>query len=535
MADAFLSYSRINEEFAALLEAALLATDPPHTVWRDKSGLGPGVKWRPEVQEGIATADNFIFIITPESVRDTISDQLPPGVAQRPCGFEIDHAVSLGKRIVPVLLEDAPSETVHPAVRECNYVDFRDPAGFGASFERLLTALHTDTEWVHAHTRLQNRASDWVAQSRDRSYLLSGNDLTGAERWLAQPAETHQGLKPTDLEREYIAASRLAETTSQRRRTRIAYVFGGAMACLAVYSVYQRVAAERATQHLATEVVRYSWVDIAHRQEEDQLLKDVAKTLHKDAEELLPQDADGFTGVHRESCNTYLSEGFRYLYCSLRDVIGLRRLQAISGRRVFLPGGPHDEEFDFHSKRSFGRYNPLFLFWLERYMVPSPSGDARTNELIRMAYATQIGPAARALYHTHQVLFASPEGAEEFRRRYEAAKTHYVLRPGGMGYYEFPGRVERVELPIEAARAEYRESVAAGAPLDLGERFRWLSDYEADVEKDDWYLANTSAGFWIRRSIDGTEPEVFRLVTKLLQAYDPGVLAGAEAASGNQR
>lgn len=523
MADVFLSYSRTNEAFAARLEAALEAAEPPQTVWRDKSGLGPGVKWRPEVQQAIATSHNFVFVITPESVRDTIAG---PRVELRPCGFEIDYAVSLGKRIVPVMLEYTPSATLHPAVRECNYIDFRDAASFDESLQKLLIALHTDVEWVHAHTRLQNRANDWQTQHRDRSYLLLGKDLTAAERWMVEPDDTHAGLRPTPLQVEYIAESRAAATRSQRRRTGIAYTLVAAMLCLTAYSVYQQYAAQRATRHLAAEVVQFSWVDIAHQQEEKEALRAAAKRLNVSTYDLLPHDAAGYIASDNQSCSTYLTDGFRYLYCSLRDVIGLARLQSISGKKVFLPGGPHGDQLNLNSTRGFGHYNPEFLSWLERNMIPAPGADAQTNDLIRLAYQSQLGPAARALYDTHAILFASPQGAVAFRKVYEAAKASYIQGGGREGYYEYAGDVQP---SLETAQRAYTRSIAAGAPLDLGETYRWLSDYTAYRDQDDWYLANTAGGFWLRRSLDGTEPQVFRIVTKLLKTYDAAWLAAAQA------
>jgi hypothetical protein len=40
-------------------------------------------------------------------------------------------------------------------------------------------------------------------------------------------------------------------------------------------------------------------------------------------------------------------------------------------------------------------------------------------------------------------------------------------------------------------------------------------------------LASASSGFWVRRrSIDGTEARIFELVKKVLNTFEPDVLAG---------
>jgi len=40
-------------------------------------------------------------------------------------------------------------------------------------------------------------------------------------------------------------------------------------------------------------------------------------------------------------------------------------------------------------------------------------------------------------------------------------------------------------------------------------------------------MANTAGGFWVRRSIDGTEAQIFQLLTKLLKTFDPEVLSNS--------
>ena len=63
--------------------------------------------------------------------------------------------------------------------------------------------------------------------------------------------------------------------------------------------------------------------------------------------------------------------------------------------------------------------------------------------------------------------------------------------------------------------------------------FFWLSDYtlkkyHPKVEEccEPWYLASGSAGFWVRRSIDGTEARIFALVKHVLATFEREVLTG---------
>jgi hypothetical protein len=82
-----------------------------------------------------------------------------------------------------------------------------------AAFEKLLEALDTDLAWARAHTRLLVRAVEWDAR-RDGSLLLRGRDLEGAVRVIAENAGKQPA--PTDLQKEYLLASRHASARRQR-------------------------------------------------------------------------------------------------------------------------------------------------------------------------------------------------------------------------------------------------------------------------------------------------------------------------------
>jgi len=76
-------------------------------------------------------------------------------------------------------------------------------------------------------------------------------------------------------------------------------------------------------------------------------------------------------------------------------------------------------------------------------------------------------------------------------------------------------------------RDEYSELLERqdGIPgLYFENKFFAVSDYLTNVMHDDWYMANTAGGFWVRRSIDGTEAQFFELVKKVLRTFEPQVL-----------
>jgi TIR domain len=63
VSDVFLSYSRLDREFALRLHAALVARGKD--VWVDEEDIPPTARWREELRAAIETADSFVFLISP--------------------------------------------------------------------------------------------------------------------------------------------------------------------------------------------------------------------------------------------------------------------------------------------------------------------------------------------------------------------------------------------------------------------------------------------------------------------------------------
>ncbi|NJM46773.1 MAG: toll/interleukin-1 receptor domain-containing protein [Alkalinema sp. RU_4_3] len=170
--DLFISYCRRNIAFVRRLHRAL--TVQHQTVWVDWNDIPPTTDWRTEIQRGIDRADNFIFVLTPESL------------ASKVCLEELNHAISRGKRLIPIVQTDVTGD-VPDAIAKLNWIFFRDGDDFDTALDRLLVALRSDLDYVRMHTRLLNRAKEWQLADRDGSFLLRGKQLQSAVRWLEQP------------------------------------------------------------------------------------------------------------------------------------------------------------------------------------------------------------------------------------------------------------------------------------------------------------------------------------------------------------
>ncbi len=202
MPDVFISYSRQNLEFVQQIVAALKQSgkDP----WFDQLkkpllGIAAGAPWWKQIQDGIENVDNFLFVVSPNSIRSPY------------CHAEINHAREHGKRLVPhcgwigeaetrkaidAAIEAIPDTEEIPgsvtssilnlkklvranwlAISEIQYVVFASSMPFERSLEQLVQALDLDLAWVRMHSQLTQAAKLWEANNFDADFLWGTNRL----------------------------------------------------------------------------------------------------------------------------------------------------------------------------------------------------------------------------------------------------------------------------------------------------------------------------------------------------------------------
>jgi tetratricopeptide (TPR) repeat protein len=197
----FISYSRDDITFADQLDATLQIGGFATTL--DRHGIDAGEDWKTRLGALIRDADTVAFVLTPASARSTI------------CAWEVEEAVRLSKRILPVV--PGPLEGTHPpsGLAALNYILFypepkKPGSGFGPGLIELVAALKTDLAWLREHTRLLQRATEWETGSKPTNRLLSGEDITAAKAWAARRPKDAPAL--TALHLDYIKASEEWET-----------------------------------------------------------------------------------------------------------------------------------------------------------------------------------------------------------------------------------------------------------------------------------------------------------------------------------
>jgi hypothetical protein len=193
--DAFISYGRqSNRGFAVALSNRLSEHD--YDVFFDTNDIPLMVENQEYVYDTILRADNFIYVISPSTVR---SDY---------CKKELDFALKHNKRIIPIHYQDLQREAEDLDGIVAKKIAIQGPNA-DDSLDRMLdevcAMLETDKEYVHMHSELLFKARKWVAMGRNQADLLYGKERRNAVEWMTQSSET---LKPLQLQQDFIHASK---------------------------------------------------------------------------------------------------------------------------------------------------------------------------------------------------------------------------------------------------------------------------------------------------------------------------------------
>lgn len=209
--DVFISYRRTDVDFVKQLVTALQAAGKE--VWVDWEDIPPGsVGFTDDIKRGLQAADAFIAVLSPDYLNSPYCVDM-----------ELAHALTHNKKVIPIIYRKFDDAQTPEGISHINWIYFIPHAGHENSFEdgvkRVLQALDQDVDHMRQHKRLLLRAVAWDEDKRDESHLLDGEEITRAETWLAQAA----GKKPlpTDLHREFIAASRAAAVREQEEQLRL--------------------------------------------------------------------------------------------------------------------------------------------------------------------------------------------------------------------------------------------------------------------------------------------------------------------------
>ena len=151
-------------------------------------------------------------------------------------------------------------------------------------------------------------------------------------------------------------------------------------------------------------------------------------------------------------------------------------------------------------ENSFGYYNPEFLKWAQKKLLPKKN-DAIYIGATKPLYDKFVRNMARA-YHRSYVQWSHNLGHFEKERRYLTAMIE-----GKRSWSYLGGRWQN-------------------------DTIKSILGMDVEGEKLNWYHVDTALRFWQRRSIDGTSDEFFASLEALLAVYDPDFIRTANRPAG---
>jgi hypothetical protein len=203
--EVFISYSRTDSDFTRHLNNELQMYGK--TTWFDQENISSGADFQQEIYNGIASSDNFVFIISPDAINSPH------------CADEVEYAKSLNKRFITIYYRNTDLSTIPKSLRAIQWIDAVG-ADFHQVFSELIRALDTDRMHVQQHTQWANKAIEWQQKENDASFLLRGNELNIAMAWLKENEETKKKPFPTELQKQFIEESKKLQTKEEKAKTR---------------------------------------------------------------------------------------------------------------------------------------------------------------------------------------------------------------------------------------------------------------------------------------------------------------------------
>lgn len=167
------------------------------SVWDRRYDLATGEQIKEAIAQGIEGSDNFIFLLSPESVQSSH------------CLEEFNYALSLNKRIIPVLISSIRQDAVPSSLKNIRLVDLRrvkNNLSEHAGGRKLIATLLQGRTYFQSHKLLLVQALKWERQRYNSSVLLRGSALRHYQSWL-KPAQQRRHYQPTAVQEKFVLES----------------------------------------------------------------------------------------------------------------------------------------------------------------------------------------------------------------------------------------------------------------------------------------------------------------------------------------
>jgi len=191
-----------------------------------------------------------------------------------------------------------------------------------------------------------------------------------------------------------------------------------------------------------------------------------------------------------EDMHSWITDaGVRSKYFCLKSEFNLDIIKKLSGESVFVKG-PHTSDINYSSIKEFGYYNPKFLSILETTLTDLSKND-KFKQLAQKIYDKEFKNTVRIYYLAYKYINEDSKQKKKIQKEYLAKISNSTE---GQDYTNDPSYY-------------------------LQEQFRDFSETNEKLGYD-VYEGFTAPGFWIRRAIDGTEAEFYKLLTQGMEIFD---------------
>lgn len=150
-------------------------------------------------------------------------------------------------------------------------------------------------------------------------------------------------------------------------------------------------------------------------------------------------------------------------------------------------------------------YNPELIRWAAAYLIPDPAESLAEGLVFQTVYDRVLRRSARILVHSYVALHR--EGAPE--------SITNNTEPFGYSRAAFQQHADGYRTGDFQLRYEFRDRFTGTCP-------------DAYSNDELYFNCGHGATFWLRRALDGTDDEVWQLLTRALSRYDASFLEGLE-------
>jgi|GEM_PF-1233048 len=187
-----------------------------------------------------------------------------------------------------------------------------------------------------------------------------------------------------------------------------------------------------------------------------------------------------------------LDGGMRSVFCRGVLVLSWKALLAAAPASPFVKGPHKGARLNLQAERDFGRYDPAFVRWATRALIPA-SSDGALRERTQGVYDRQFQKLARVYFLVEKALSSNPAWVERERQRYLSLMD---AKGGAWNVFEITD--------------PYHDTLGTEAT-------NWGGH--------DPNAVRSATMWWLRRSHDGTRPLWSDGLQRLLQTYDRTWLA----------